>query len=125
MVDYVRLQASAARLIRKSGVPVTLLKQAAGDYDPASGTVDAPNPGSFPADVVRLAEAIFQGYQVRDATNTLTVDQSVDVLLSVQGAVIALGDQIVMDGKNWRIYGYTAIAPGAIVLLYQAGLCLI
>ena len=122
MVSYVGLQATAARLIKAYGVAATLQKKgAAADYDPISGTADAANPAPFDAYVVRNAGS-GASYETRDATGTLTATETCDVLMSVQGTELALGDMVLMDGLQWRVYAFTRLAPGATVLCYEAGL---
>jgi hypothetical protein len=124
MVDYARAQATATRLITAYGVAVTLLKQQPADeYDPASGTADIPDPMSYAGYAVKNDKT--GEYQIKDATDTRQVTQSQDILLSIAGAVPAIGDTLVKDGANWRVYGLTPIAPGPVTLFYEAGLALI
>lgn len=113
MPDYVRLAATAQRLITKAGIPITLGRKSAGDYNPAEGEVLDPAvksaAGVAMRDQFRLAET--DGERIRTG--------DVSLYVSISGVAPAPGDSITMLGESWLVVDCKPLQPGAIVLLYE------
>lgn len=114
MPDYVRMAASATRLITAAGVPLTLTRGTLDDYDPTLGTADT------------LGATTFTGFGVRDQFAQKNVDGTLiragNVLIYViwtgDDPVPVTDDGIAMDGEKWVVASSAAIRPGPVTLLY-------
>lgn len=116
MVDYVRLAATATRLIKANGVPVTLTKPVTDDYEPEIGSADARSPGTFNGFAVRDPDG---DYQQTFEDGTRRRIEFRPLLVSMPDAAPEPGDAFGMDGKPWIVSAATPVAPGPILVYYK------
>lgn len=128
MVDYVKLQKTAIRLIKKNGREITLIGLNETAADPskpwngpaAGGETDLIVSGVFvPPNTVRQfgLTALGEGTEFRDL-----------ITLSEQVIIIAQGDidirtftDVLDRGERWGIIGMQVLRPGPITLLSFIG----
>ena len=116
MVDYVRLAATATRLIKANGVAVTLTKPVTDDYEPEVGSADERSPGTFEGFAVNDPEG---EYQQRFEDGTRKRSDIANLLVIMPGAAPEPGDSLLMKSATWAVSAVTAVAPGPIVVFYK------
>lgn len=115
-MDYVRLAATATRLIQGDGQPIVLLRNAtADDYDPVTGvdpTVDTDTP--YPLYAVVGPITVSYAMKAQGAV------QVQDQLLYLEPSIVApiLSDKIYIHAQAWSIVHIDALSPAGIPLLY-------
>lgn len=114
MPDYVRLAATAARLIASAGAPVTLRRKVEGEYDTATGDVLEDRVTNYSGHGVKL------DYTAREIDGTRIRAGDAHVYLSITGMVAPLtGDILSVNGIPWTVVRAETLQPGAITLLYD------
>lgn len=116
MVDYVRLAATANRLIRANGVPVMLTKPLTDDYDPVTSSADERTPASYDGFAVRDPDS---DYQQTFADGTRQHVEFAPLWVVMPDAAPLPGDSLHMTDKDWVVVSCTPLAPGPLTLLYK------
>jgi len=116
MVDYVRLAATATRLLKANGSAVTLTKPRADDYDPALSSADDLPATSFNGFAINDPEG---DYQQSFEEGTRKRADLYPLWVSMPDAAPEPGDSITWTGKDCSIVAVTPIAPGPVVVLYK------
>jgi hypothetical protein len=116
MVDYVRLAATASRLIQQNGAPVTLTKPVSDLYDPVTGSADARSPLTFDGFAINDPEGDYQ--QAFDDSGRKRQDFA-QLWVSMPDAAPEPGDAIEWKGQLMSVQAVTPLAPGPLTLLYK------
>ncbi|MEO0497939.1 MAG: hypothetical protein AAF141_11335 [Pseudomonadota bacterium] len=122
MSFYPNLQQTSSRLIKQFGQSLTVTR-GSGPFDPATGTTNAAAAVTFTINAVVLPAS--QG-TIEAFDNRLTEqyrDKSVRFLnVAADSQEPESGDQVALDGANWRVLGVTPLNPAGTALLYRMGL---
>ncbi len=129
MVDYVRLQATAQRLIQANGRQVTLIKLGRTPDDPAMPWRGTTTARSVPdTTVTRYAVFVPPSGAAELGLSTTNVDE---IKRSEQICIVEPGDTAVelekydeiedADGKRWKITFSEVLKPADLRLLYFFG----
>ena len=113
---YADLAATAEDLLQELGQAITLRKQAAGTYDPATGAAAV-----TPADTTGVGVALSFNDQRRtfgrvDGTAVQVGDRRV---LWRGATAPAPGDQLLIGGVAWAVLAADQLNPAGTVLLYE------
>ena len=114
MSFYAGLQATADKLLRTFGQPMTLTRRTPGAYNPATGTAtvtetDFPGVGA----IFDIAGQEFGEAMVQQGDRK--------ALLSAKGlgAVPAVGMHLTQNGVEWSVVNMKAIDPAALAVVYE------
>lgn len=126
MPDYVKLAATAERLIAKSGRAITLVKfdrtvetptkPWRGAEEPrGSNATETPTVGVFvePSSATKLGMSA-------EVTDLLKRSQQM-IMLSTQVDISAYNEVVDSDSTRWKIIGMEKLRPGETTLLYFVG----
>ncbi|GGO89034.1 hypothetical protein GCM10011348_45840 [Marinobacterium nitratireducens] len=112
MVDYVRLEATAQRLIAANGKAVTLVRAGA-----PTGPEWDPQPGP---DTEHAAIMVETGYSLAYRSETLIQAGDKLGLISTDLDIApAMSDKIKIDGDTYEFIDLQPLNPGGTTLLYQ------
>lgn len=115
--NYARPAATALRMLKRYGAPVTLRRPGTGEYDPGTGTVD-----SEPTDYLGTGAKF--GYEQRNIDGTKILQGDQQVYLAVQqdnGQAMPrpkAGDLVLVGTEAWRVVTAEAIEPASVPVLY-------
>lgn len=128
MVDYVKLAATATRLVRANGTTVTINALATAPADPAKpwrGPVDqrAPFAGSVTVKAVRIGTSKTQIASLGKLIKKDDIPDSVDELWLVEPGSVDISDydELVVGGVTEQIQLAVQIKPADVVLLWILG----
>lgn len=111
-INYLRLAATATRLIKANGKPATISRTTDGAYDPISGTTTSTTTTSS-------SYAVQTEYASSDIDGTLIL-QGDAKFMCIPGIEILKGDTLTCDTGTWRVIDVKAKNPGGTVLDYEA-----
>lgn len=120
--NYAKSQATAERLLKKFGRPVTLKRQVPGGpaWDPG-----VPTWQEYPAiaAVLPYAKGTIEAFDNRLEGGTLIEERLRYVLMSPVGLPIEpkSGDRVNFDGHDWTVLGCTPLNPAGTPVLYPMG----
>ena len=127
MVDYVKLAATAERLVRENGRPISFVRKAGGPIDPSrpwKGSVDS-------EDILELNGVFVTPNQVRifglsalgEGTEFIDmVSFSEQIIITCPGENDLRLYQTVRDGTiNWNVVAYQVLRPANLNLLAFVG----
>src|SRR4051812_44239629 len=120
MVDYVRAAATAARLIKANGVPVTLTKPRTDDYEAETSSADERIPLTFAGFAVNDPDGDYQ-QRFEDGTRQRNDSAYLLVVMNDANAAPEPGDSLLMKAVTWAVSAVTPVAPGPIVVFYKVG----
>lgn len=125
MVDYVKMAATALRLVTKNGKTITLVKLATTPSDvtkPWRGPVDQRGPAAASVDlkgveVPLLKRQFGAAYSKKDIPDTVTDAFLVAPALSGTPDLTEF-DELISDGVTYKIEVADVLRPGPVILLY-------
>ncbi len=113
MVDYVKLAATAKRLIDANGRAISIVPRSLADPSkPWLGTVD---------DTPVPAIGVFTEYNRRDIDGTKIQRSDQELSIAADGLAVDIENvDAVLDGATtWQVVDTTVVKPGPIVLVYK------
>jgi hypothetical protein len=112
--DYAKSAATALRLLTKFGQPVTLRKQTAGAYDPATGTATITT-----SDTAGNAAILEFSDGERYQAGTTIQEGDKKALLNAAAVTPAPNDLLIAGSVTWTVLGVKTLAPAGTVVLYE------
>ena len=114
MSFYGDLAATADRSLQKFGASVTLLRTAAGVYDPASGTTTTPKPVAY------VGVGVALNYTAQDMKNSLIQQGDQKLYISALGMVEPRpGDTVQFGGSAYTVVDSKPLAPAGVAVLFE------
>lgn len=114
--DYTQSAATAQRLLARFGKAITVRKQQAGAYDPATSSVSINN-------VDTVAQGVLLEYKDGQANAPGTMIQVGDKKLLLSPANFSAdpiaSDLVLADGATWNIVKVKALRPAGVTVLYE------
>lgn len=117
MVDYTRTAATAARLLKAYGVPITLTKPRTQDYEPEVGSADPLKAKTYGGFAIRDPDTDYQ--QTHEDGSLKRVEFAPLYVSMVDPGVPEVGDTLTAYGKTWVVDAATVFQPGPVVLMYK------
>ena len=115
--NYAHPAATALRMLKRYGAPVTLRRPGTGEYDPGTGTVDS-EPTDYPGTGAKF------DYEQRNIDGTKILQGDQQVYLAVQqdnGQAMPrpkAGDLVLVGTEAWRVVTAESIEPASVPVLY-------
>lgn len=111
---YAKSAATALRLLTKFGQAVTLRKQTAGAYDPATGTAAITT-----SDTTGNAAVLEFSNGERYQAGTTIQEGDKKALLNAIAVTPAPNDLLIVGSATWTILSIKTLAPAGTVVLYE------
>lgn len=113
---YKKMEATAKRLIKKFGIPVSLIKKGnqTGGYD------DFGNPILAEPDVVSSGDGVVTLYETKEINGASIIAGDVKLVFSLdKGSELpVIGMTIPLQGKQWRVQDVNPVTPADINICY-------
>lgn len=113
-INYLRMRATATRLLTENGVHYTLTR---------GGTVSRDDNGreiKTPA-ISASVTGVITEYQPREIDNSLVLTGDIKLTATFE-TEIRSGDQIVIDGRTYRVVQPNPVKPGNVLISYKVQL---
>lgn len=112
--NYASVAATAIRLLKRFGAPVTLRNYTIGTYDPATGATTTAY-----TDVVHNGVLLDFGAGQVNAAGGGLIQAGDKRLLLEPGTVPALEDHVIVGGTEYVIKGVGEVKPAGVPVLYD------
>lgn len=122
MSKYLRMQATAARLIRENGAAYTMRRETGGTKDPIEGTTIGGTPETQTIQAVVLPPKSEKSEKYKEADGSLNLSKVNDILISAQGLTWRPQslEEIQYQGEWWTLHDLSPLAPdGATDIIYK------
>lgn len=110
-INYLRMAATATRLIKANGKPITVSCTVDGEYDPISGDTSSTTSSN-------QSYAVQTEYKSSEIDGTLIL-QGDAKFMCIPTVEIGKGDSITCDTGTWRVVESKPKNPGGTVLDYE------
>ncbi|MEH6483029.1 MULTISPECIES: hypothetical protein [Pseudomonas] len=120
---YVRMQATALRLIAKYGRIVPFSRNVDGEYDPGTGGVgETTEPEDATVVVLPASGGTVQAFDIKFDNGTL-IETNIRALIIAAKDLAWMpvpGDKATFDGETWTFIGCTPVNPAGTPIVYKA-----
>ena len=110
-INYLRMAATATRLIKANGKPITVNRTVDGEYDPISGDTSSTTSSN-------QSYAVQTEYKSSEIDGTLIL-QGDAKFMCIPTVEIRKGDSITCDTGTWRVVESKPKNPGGTVIDYE------
>lgn len=113
---YKKMEATAKRLIKKFGIPVSLIQKG----DSSGGYDDFGKPIPDQPDVVSNGLGVVTSYKSNEVNGTSIIAGDVKLVFSLdKGSELpVIGMTIFLQGKQWRVQDVNPVTPADINICY-------
>jgi hypothetical protein len=121
-MDYTASANKVLAALQKVGMAMTLRKQTAGVYNPATGEYDISTVTDYATHGLIKSQTMPQSGNTGERFNGVQVQTDDEfIMLAAAGLAVppVVGDILIISGVAYSIATLIALKPGGIVLLYQ------
>jgi hypothetical protein len=108
---YIRLAATASRLLQRFGGVVSVVRNTGGSINPVTGTIVAGTNTTLSAKglINNFADNLIDGTRILSSDRLLIIDNSFEPLIT---------DKPSISGQNWTIVSIEQVKPYAVGVVY-------
>jgi hypothetical protein len=122
-MDYTETAADVLAALQEDGFAVTLRRQIADTYNPATGGYTGGTTTDYPAQALISSQSMPQsgntGERYFDGTLTKTGDKILMLAASGLAVTPQPGDRLIVSGIIWQVVALITTEPGGVALFYR------